>query len=316
MIIGEGATALGVNNKANEQGSLVAGKNNLADGRYSAVFGTDNEGGYASLVQGEANRVTGLYSMGVGTDNNVSGTRSAGLGESNTTKGNASFAFGYGCQAHKDKSLAEGWSTSTYAEAAHAEGYLSSAQGIASHAEGMSTIATSDYQHVQGKYNVNDPNSNYANIVGWGTADDARKNIFALGTDGTLHLSGDVYVNANDDSTGGHKLQPSYNHFIRIQSASVNKIYATLQLTLATPTPYTTVSSFITDILSHFPTSFDAGTGVWLSVNGSYSGNQLIGIVSSGSNSTMKIIYIDSSGDMQTQNGVSFTGITDVVLEL
>jgi hypothetical protein len=47
---------------------------------------------------------------------------------------------------------------------------------------------------------------NYAEIIGNGTAANARSNARALDWDGNEYLMGDVYVGCNSDSTGGTKL--------------------------------------------------------------------------------------------------------------
>lgn len=101
---------------------------------------------------------------------------------------------------------AEGYSTHANAPRAHTEGHTTSATANQAHAEGYGTKASSQNQHAQGRFNVEDSNNTYADIVGWGANDSNRKNISALGIDGTLHLKGDVYVGCDDDSTNGSKL--------------------------------------------------------------------------------------------------------------
>ena len=64
-------------------------------------------------------------------------------------------------------------------------------------AEGYGTIAAGRYQHAQGKYNVGD--SEKANIVGGGTSDTDRKNIYTLDWDGNAEFAGDVYVGPNKE---------------------------------------------------------------------------------------------------------------------
>lgn len=58
---------------------------------------------------------------------------------------------------------------------------------------------------------------NHADIVGNGTADDARSNAYALDWDGNGHYMGDVYVHANSDSSGGTRLP----HDVQVAGASV-----------------------------------------------------------------------------------------------
>ena len=95
--------------------------------------------------------------------------------------------------------------------AAHAEGNTTFASGLGAHAEGSNTIASSQYQHVQGKYNIEDANSTYADIVGNGTADNARSNAYTLDWNGNGWFAGKVsagtidtpasVTNANDLTT-------------------------------------------------------------------------------------------------------------------
>ena len=120
-------------------------------------------------------------------------------------------------------SVAEGSSTTANGKYAHAEGYLTLAGGDGAHAEGESTQALAKNSHaegmgtitpnivgahVQGKYNVNLSNTNFVDIVGWGTgpATSNRKNISALTTDGRLILADTVTIGADRQSQGGYTI--------------------------------------------------------------------------------------------------------------
>lgn len=94
---------------------------------------------------------------------------------------------GAGLQAH-----AEGQNTKACGYEAHAEGRLTNAIGNYSHSEGYYTIAYADYQHAQGKYNI--PDYDLLDIVGNGTADNARSNAYTLDKNGNAWYSGNVYV--------------------------------------------------------------------------------------------------------------------------
>ena len=81
----------------------------------------------------------------------------------------------------------------------HAEGDSTKASGNVSHAEGGSTQASSDYQHVQGKYNIEDSNNIYADIIGNGSYDEidrieTRSNAATVDWQGNAWYAGDVYV--------------------------------------------------------------------------------------------------------------------------
>ena len=62
------------------------------------------------------------------------------------------------------------------------------------HLEGTYNVTSSDYQHVQGKYNVEDTSDTYADIIGNGTADDARFNAYNMDWYGNAEFQGEVYV--------------------------------------------------------------------------------------------------------------------------
>lgn len=87
-------------------------------------------------------------------------------------------------------SHAEGYGTNTQGEGSHAEGSYTVASGSYSHSEGYKTLASSQYQHVAGKFNVEDKNSVYAEIIGNGTKDDARSNARTLDWNGNEILKG------------------------------------------------------------------------------------------------------------------------------
>lgn len=77
-------------------------------------------------------------------------------------------------------------------EDSHAEGVVTSATGDTSHAEGVSTKACGKYQHVQGCYNVEDPESKYAHIVGNGADENNRANAHTLDWNGNAWFAGDL----------------------------------------------------------------------------------------------------------------------------
>lgn len=126
-----------------------------------------------------------------------------------TVPGNYSFAEGSQSTASGAAAHAEGYRTIASGADSHAEGYMSEAEGTGSHAEGYKTKAKQHYQHVQGRHNVVDENGDFVDIVGGGSEADGvitRKNLEATTTLGDKKMKGNVYVNCNDDSTGGEKL--------------------------------------------------------------------------------------------------------------
>lgn len=87
------------------------------------------------------------------------------------------------------------------------------AAGDYSHAEGSNTIATHRSHHVFGEYNeqdssveTSDERGDYVEIVGNGSGDQLRSNARTLDWSGNERLNGSLYVNCNDDSTGGSEV--------------------------------------------------------------------------------------------------------------
>lgn len=107
---------------------------------------------------------------------------------------NGSLAEGYETVVNNDNSNhAEGYGTrATGYAGAHAEGYSTTSSGYSTHAEGYYTRAASEYQHVQGKYNAVDNNNIYADIIGGGSSDSDRKNIYTVDWNGNVVAEGDV----------------------------------------------------------------------------------------------------------------------------
>ena len=87
--------------------------------------------------------------------------------------------------------------TSASGKNAHTEGDFTFANGYASHAEGKETKASSNYQHVSGKYNIEDTSGTYAEIIGNGTANNARSNARTLDWSGNEVLAGSLTINGN-----------------------------------------------------------------------------------------------------------------------
>ena len=144
----------------------------------------------------------GDYSFVAGDNNDANGDYSVAMGHGCSVNGEAAQAFGLS-SAFGDYSHAEGYTSAAGGNCSHAEGYATRANGESSHAEGAGTKASSANQHVSGKYNVEDDQDTYAEIIGNGTADNARSNARTLDWSGNETLAGDLYFNggANPLST-------------------------------------------------------------------------------------------------------------------
>ena len=146
-----------------------------ADGRWSAAFGECCE------ANGRGSFAEGSYT--------ISGSSSAYATHAEGSKTNAIAHYSH----------AEGQATTASGTVSHAEGSDTIASGSRSHTEGDYTIANHRAQHVFGQWNVADPSAaavtargNYVEIVGNGTADDARSNARTLDWSGNEVLSGSL----------------------------------------------------------------------------------------------------------------------------
>lgn len=200
---------------------------------------------FYSFGERDTSQGVGNYSVAEGRGVVATGYCSHAEGDGSQAKGGESHAEGYRTQATNKGAHSEGYSSTvlnilasglgSHAEGyaydspteatgigAHAEGRETLAYGEGAHSEGYGTIAYSDHQHAQGKYNKQDTNGTYADIVGGGTSS-ARKNIEATTWTGDKRMKGDVYVGCNDDSTGGNKVLSVTNiRSGRFQSAQVS----------------------------------------------------------------------------------------------
>lgn len=175
------------------------------------------------------NSIIGTYSVSEGYSTTASGRASHAEGMSTTASGYGSHAEG-NSKATSDFAHAEGASTTAsgmYAHsegssiglvvgesagiasgrASHAEGGATIASGNFSHSQGVSTTANSRSQHTMGEYNVLDTNTDvtargeFIEIVGNGTADNARSNARTLDWEGNEYLAGNLQAKGLTDGT-------------------------------------------------------------------------------------------------------------------
>ena len=162
----------------------------------------NNIGGSTTTASGEHAMAIGISTEATGTAAFASGFNTHATGEKAHAEGNATYATA-------EASHSEGLMTNAKGSAAHAEGKSSYALGTASHAEGKGTIAAYPAQHVQGTYNVknsSDSTTQFLDIIGNGTSEEARSNASAIDKDGNLYLGGAVYINCDSNSQNGQKL--------------------------------------------------------------------------------------------------------------
>ena len=80
-----------------------------------------------------------------------------------------------------------------------------------SHVEGYRNIANTDYQHVSGKYAKLDSDKIF--IVGFGTGDDNRDNMFTISKMGDVYVKNDVTCSGISDEEPDYRLQDIHSCF-------------------------------------------------------------------------------------------------------
>lgn len=215
---------MGVNAFAIGNGTKASGKNSFASGQGVEATGSyAHAEGYATFAtaaaahaEGYDTHATARYAHAEGASTTASGNNSHAEGNSTTSSGHYSHAEGNftiaaGAYSHAEGNYAETGEDGTYAHAegsytkatktgAHAEGNYTEADGAFAHTEGYYTKASSPYQHVRGKYNIIDSENIYSTIIGNGTGEGDRKNIYTLDWDGSGWFAGDISIGENKSS--------------------------------------------------------------------------------------------------------------------
>lgn len=208
--------SIGANNFPYRRGAVAIGSGNTVNTNNGCVLiGTGNEvsakGGNAlgcrCTVSGEfssafgfVTNASGSYSHSNGCHTTASGSFGASAdGYQTTASGDYSSARGYGSTASGNGSTASGIETTASANGSVSSGCQTLASGYFSNAKGYGSISKNRSQVAFGEYNVQDTSSNsrskrgnFVEIVGNGTADDARSNARTLDWDGNESLAGSI----------------------------------------------------------------------------------------------------------------------------
>lgn len=263
----------------------------LLDDSYLAK---DNPTGTGALsINRKENTTVGTKSVAIGNSTTASGQSSVALGAYTKATGQYSYAEGYYTTASGGAgSHAEGSETTASSNQAHAEGNHTVAAGQASHAEGYYTSAKGRSQHVFGEYNEvdtavsADSRSNHVEIVGNGTADNARSNAR------TLDWGGNEVLKGTSTAAGFKTPNGTSSGFLKADGSVDTTAYTTNQGTV---------------------TGVGAGTG--LSISGTASVNPTINIASTHKlpttteyNALATKNYVDTAvGAIDTKKAFTFT---------
>lgn len=164
---------------------------------------------YEENTAGSAERSYFCHSEGTGTT--AIGFAAHAEGGHCTASGNDSHAEGWYCKATGIASHAEGQYCTASGYYSHAEGNYCTASSTGAHAGGHQCVASGMYsfahgeglnsgyhQTVIGRFNLLD--SNMAFIIGGGSADNSRENIFAVDWEGNIYAKG-MYTNFDSADT-------------------------------------------------------------------------------------------------------------------
>ena len=182
--IGGYSIALGMESWATNFASLSMGYNSKALNYQSTAIGQSSfASGFFALTFGASSIATGYSSIAIGRESLASGTDSIALGVRSQARGAESITFGY-------ESIAEATNAIAFGEGSHAKN--SGTTVFAFHG-----ISFQDYQTVFGKYNAEETG---ALLIGGGTSDTNRKNIFKVDWDGNVTGK---YFSGYTNSVGG-----------------------------------------------------------------------------------------------------------------
>lgn len=189
------AHAEGRETKAIGEASHSEGEHTTASGNWSHAEGYYSEAtNNQSHAEGHTTHATGQYSHSEGYGTTASGDSAHAEGFETEASMQGAHAEGQNTHATNYYTHAEGYGNTSSGQAAHSEGYSNEATHDYSHVEGYYNKTGSMYQHIQGKYNV--PESDKMMIIGNGTDDANRKNIFTIDKEGNIQIG---IINADGD---------------------------------------------------------------------------------------------------------------------
>ena len=227
----------------NHPSNVSSGIASHAEGYLTEATGNySHSEGLTAKAIGRSTHAEGTETLAQGDASHAEGTRSKALGNESHAEGYEVTASSHFAHAEGYKTLAGYDETYTYADsdvhrgeyahaegegtrainyAAHAEGKFTIAAGTASHAGGEGSRATGlrsfthgwytnakvDDQFVIGKFNTNNANALF--IVGNGTSDTARSNLFEITTNDGVKYNGKHVITANKEANSVTTQSPS-----------------------------------------------------------------------------------------------------------
>lgn len=163
--------------------------------------------GYASDAGGHKTVARGERSFARNYKTQANGNESFAAGDTTQANGQVAFAIGARTKANGATSFASGADTEANGSYSFTEGYKTIANGTQAHASGVGTIASGNNQTARGRYNVEDTNNVYADIIGNGNSDTNRSNAATVNWKGVAWFAKEVRVGGTgQDDTASEKL--------------------------------------------------------------------------------------------------------------
>jgi len=183
----EGSNTIASGNASHAEGgtTTASGLNSHAEGMLTIASGGYGhaEGSYTEAKQYNSH-AEGYNTIAAGTNSHVSGMYNISDSYGNWPEWTANTSYSVGDKVKR---------TNTSNNQTTVTGYVCK-------------TANNDSSFTASKWTSQDGKMNFAEIIGNGTADNARSNARTLDWDGNERLKGDIYVGCNGDSTGGTKL--------------------------------------------------------------------------------------------------------------
>lgn len=181
--LGKASAIFGSKAQATGSRAFAEGSGTIASGAHAHAEGCDTwASGDDAHAEGWGTLASGAQSHAEGTGTMASGKYSHAEGDGTKASGYASHAEGYQTKATSTNAHAEGNNTQATGEHSHAQGFYTIASGLASSATGYETqakgnhattmgkgtIASGNFSLARGRYNREDTEDKYADIVGNG----------------------------------------------------------------------------------------------------------------------------------------------------
>lgn len=191
--------SLGVNELTNSRGTFAIGYGNKIEHEFSMAIGNSNQiSGGSGIVIGDSNNISEGYGIAIGDYLNVNSFMIA-VGKRNVAANTTFPDWANNTQYHKGDMVYAVWSSSSSATSPRfcwicAVDHISASSGTF-------------YNNYSSNYWKFSPSTgDTAFVVGNGDSSVSLSNAMKVDWVGNAYLGGNVYVNANPDSTGGTKL--------------------------------------------------------------------------------------------------------------